>query len=427
MEHSILPSALERQRAIYLKGAAGLRPIVPFSFEKLEKEAARNLSPEAFAYIAGGAGNESTMRSNCSDFDRWKIQPRMMRDVSEIDLSVEIFGKRWPSPLLTAPIGVLEMAHSEADLAVARAAASLQIPMIFSNQASVPMEKCAAEMGQSPRWMQLYWSKSNELVANLARRAEACGCSAIVLTADTTMLGWRTRDLDLASLPFLKGMGIAQYTSDPVFQKLMLEPDPNPPAKPTITVETIRTLIASNKRHPGPFFENLRSGRGLRAVRKFTQLYTNPALNWSFLEFLRQQTSLPILLKGILHPDDARLAIEAGASGIYVSNHGGRQVDGSISAIAALPAIAAEVAGRVPIIIDSGIRGGADVFKCLALGASAVAIGRPYCYGLALAGEAGVREVLLNFLADFELTMRLSGCRNIAECRLFGEEKQRFW
>lgn len=407
--------ALDRQRETYLKGAAGQLPSIPFDPVLLEKKADAAMPPDAAAYIIGGAGRESTMADNRTGFDRWKIVPRMMRDASQADLSVEIFGKKWPSPFLTAPIGVLEMAHKSADLAVARAAAGLGIPMVFSNQASVPMEKCAAAMGSSPRWMQLYWSKNNDLVASLARRAEDCGCSAIVLTADTTMLGWRNRDLDRASLPFLKGMGIAQYTSDPVFQKLLEVPPTANAPKPVINFHTISTLIQANRRYPGPFFENLKSGRGLKAVRKFIEIYTNPALNWSYFEFLRKQTSLPILIKGILHPDDARLAIETGFDGIYVSNHGGRQVDGSVSAIESLPGIVEIVQKKLPIIFDSGIQGGADAFKAIAIGASAVAIGRPFCYGLAIAGEAGVREVLLNFLSEFELTMRLSGCRSIAE------------
>ncbi|MBX2890372.1 MAG: alpha-hydroxy-acid oxidizing protein [Saprospiraceae bacterium] len=413
-------NALERQRAVYIGGAAGVRQVVPFDGAALELRAKEKMSAEAFAYIAGGAGLERTMAANLSGFDRWRIVPRMLRNVEERDASTDFFGKKIPAPFFLAPIGVLEMAHPEADLAVAKAAAAFGVPYIFSNQASVPMEQCAAAMGDAPRVFQLYWSRSNDLVANFLRRAEACGCSAIVVTLDTTMLGWRTRDLDLATLPFLKGMGIAQYTSDPVFQRLLDESDPAPRPKTKVTWDAIRTLLASSRRYPGGFWGNLRSGRGLAAVRKFTQIYSRPNITWSDLPFLREHTQLPIVLKGILHPDDAKKALDYGADGIYVSNHGGRQVDGSIGAIEALPNVLEAVRGKVPVLFDSGIRGGADAFKALALGATAVGIGRPYCYALAVNGQAGVEELLDNWFSDFELTMGLAGCKNVAEVQAAG-------
>jgi lactate 2-monooxygenase len=279
------------------------------------------------------------------------------------------------------------------------------------------MEECARELGETPSFFQLYWSTSNDLVASFAQRAEKCGCRAIVVTLDTTLLGWRTNDLDLGYLPFLRGMGIAQYTSDPVFDRLIsgdgdeLASSP----RPRITPETVKTLVALTRNYPDRFDRALSSGKARAAVQTFTQIYSRPSLAWEDLQFLREQTSLPILLKGILHPDDARRALDEGIDGIWVSNHGGRQVDGAISTIAALPGIAEAVGGRLPIIFDSGIRGGADAFKALALGATAIGIGRPYCYGLAIAGQVGVREVLENFQADFDLTLGLSGYRSIAE------------
>jgi lactate 2-monooxygenase len=408
-------NALDRQRAVYLSGAVGIRQKIPFDSALLEWRASEKMTPEAFAYIAGGAGLERTMAANIGAFDHWRIVPRMLRNVESRDLSADFFGKKILAPFFLAPIGVLEMAHPEADLAVAKAASAVGIPCIFSNQASVPMEQCAAAMGDSPRLFQLYWSRSNELVANFLRRAEACGCSAVVVTLDTSMLGWRTRDLDLASLPFLKGMGIAQYTSDPVFQRLLDEPDDAPRPKTKLTWDAIRTLIAASRRHPGTFWENLRTGRGIKAVRKFTQIYSRPNITWNDLPFLREHTHLPIILKGVLHPDDAKKALDYGVDGIYVSNHGGRQVDGSIGAIEALPKIAEAVREKVPVLFDSGVRGGADAFKAMALGASAVGIGRPYCYALAIGGQAGVEELLENWMADFELTMGLAGCKNVAE------------
>jgi lactate 2-monooxygenase len=399
-----------------LKGFAGILPTVPFKFSSLEKAAKKVLPEKAFAYIAGGAGLEHTMRSNTRGFENFPIVPRMLRDVSIRDTSIELFGRKLPSPFFICPIGVLEMVHPDADVAVAKSAKSCDIPMIFSNQASKPMEEVASMMGDGMRMFQLYWSKSNDLVASFVQRAERSGCSAIVVTLDTTMLGWRTRDLNLAYLPFLEGKGIAQYTSDPVFQKLMDEPDLSPPVKRTITLASIAGLIELSKNYPGNrFLKKLKSGRPLKAVQKFISIYSNPAVTWNDLKFLRTVTKLPIILKGILHSDDATRAIDYGVDGIYVSNHGGRQVDGSISTMDALPEIVKAVNSQIPILFDSGIRGGADAFKALALGATAVGIGRPYVYALALAGEYGVTELLKNYMADFELTMGLAGCTTVKE------------
>ena len=374
------------------------------------------MSERAFAYVAGGAGAERSMAANRAAFDRCRIVPRMLRDVSMRDTSVELLGLKLPSPLLLAPVGILELAHPSADEAVAKAAGALGVPYIFSNQASVPMERAAAAMGSTPHFFQLYWSKSRDLVASFVQRAEACGSRAIVVTLDTTMLGWRTRDLDLAYLPFLHGMGIAQYTSDPVFQRLLDENSlPTQAAKRRITLDTVLGLLSMAQRYPGSTWAALRSGRALRAVRQFVGIFSNPAITWDDLPFLRQQTRLPILLKGILHPDDARRAVDAGLDGIVVSNHGGRQVDGSIAAFDALPGVVQAVNGQIPVLFDSGIRTGADVVKALALGAKAVCVGRPYVYGLALGGERGVEAVLQHLLADFELTMGLSGRRSVQE------------
>lgn len=406
----------ERQRSIFVQGVAGRRPTVPVDARALEEEARRVMTPEAFAYVAGGAGGESTMDANRAAFERWRIVPRMLRDVSVRDTSVTLFGQRLPSPLLLAPIGVLEMAHPEADLAVARAAASAGVPFIFSNQASVPMEETARAMGDAPRWFQLYWSRSDALVESFVRRAETSGCGAIVLTLDTTMLGWRPRDLELGSLPFLRGMGIAQYTSDPVFLSSLAEPlEDAPAASAPVTAASLRAFAQMVRRHPGSLREKLRSGAPRAAVQRFVATYSRPSLTWKDLAFLRGLTRLPVLLKGILHPDDARLAVEHGMDGIVVSNHGGRQVDGAIGALDALPSVVDAVGGRVPVLFDSGARGGSDVYKAIALGAAAVCLGRPYVYGLAVAGEEGVREVAANVMADFDLTMGLAGCTSIAE------------
>jgi lactate 2-monooxygenase len=404
-----------RQQEIYLGGLRGRKPAVPISAERLEERARKKMSRRGFAYIAGSAGLESTAAANRESFERWHIVPRMLHDVSSRDLSVELFGRRLPAPFLLAPIGALEMAHREADRAAATAAADEGIPAIFSNQASVSMETCAAAMGDAPRWFQLYWSTSDELVASLVGRAEACGCEAIVVTLDTTMFGWRPRDLDLAFLPFVYAQGIAQYTSDPVFQRLVDARGAASMPVGRVTPRAALSLLRLSRRYPGSFWSNLRSRRPIAGVWQFVETYSRPSLSWADLPWLRERTKLPILLKGVLHPEDARTALEHGVDGLIVSTHGGRQVDGALGALDALPPIVEAVAGRIPVLLDSGIRGGADAFKAIALGARAVLIGRPYAYGLAIAGEQGVRDVIRNFIAELDLTLGLAGCTSLAE------------
>ncbi len=402
-----------RQAEIYLAGLRGRRPRVPANSVELERRAEKAMSRRGFAYIAGGAGCESTVAANRAAFERWRIVPRFLNDVSVRDTSVELFGRRVPVPFLLAPIGVLEMAHREADIAAARGAAVEGVPFIISSQASHPMEEIAAAIGSAPRWYQLYFSFSTELATSFVHRAEACGCEAIVLTLDTTMLGWRIRDLDLAFLPFILGKGIAQYVNDPEFQRRLEEVEPPPAGRPNLAA--IRALLSLSRAYPGSTWRNLVSSRPRAAARLFMEIFPRPSLNWEDVAYLRETTRLPILLKGVLHPDDARRALDHGVDGIVVSNHGGRQVDGAIASLEALPPIVDAVAGRAPVLLDSGIRGGADIFKALALGARAVLIGRPYCYALAIAGANGVREVIQNLRADFDLTMGLAGCASVAD------------
>jgi lactate 2-monooxygenase len=408
-----------RQGAIYRAGSLGRRPRVPTGWHALEDAARRAMSPEAFAYVAGSAGLESTAAANRAAFDRWQVVPRALRDVRGRTLDVDLFGRRLPAPLLLAPIGVLEMAHPDADLAVGRAAAGAGLPAVLSSQASVPMESVAAAMGTSPRWFQLYASSVDDLSDSFVRRAEAAGCEAIVLTVDTTHLGWRCRDLDLGYLPFAHGLGIAQYTSDPVFAGLVDEHLSRPPsARPKVTVGALRTLRDISRAYPGGFWSNVRSPRPRAAVETFLDVFSRPGLSWPDLARLRTLTRLPLLVKGVLHPDDARRAVEMGADGLIVSNHGGRQVDGSVAALDALPGIVGAVAPDLPVLFDSGIRGGSDIVKALCLGARAVLVGRPYVYGLALSGEQGVRDVLDNLVADLDLTLGLMGCSSLADLKL---------
>jgi lactate 2-monooxygenase len=373
---------VQRQMEIYQNGLKGEKPGLPLAPDDLERKARDVLPIEAFTYVAGGAGGEDTARANREAFRRWRIVPRFLRDVTRRDMSVSLLGTRIPAPLLLAPIGVQGMLHPEAELAVARAARTLGVPLVLSTVSSKPLEAVAQVMEPAPRWFQLYWPKDFELAASLVTRAERAGFSAIVVTLDTYLLGWRERDLQLGWLPFLQGQGLANFLSDPVFRAALPAPPEQDPAA---------------------------------AVRHFFQIATNPALTWNDLTFLRKRTRLPIVLKGVLHPDDARKAVDHGAAAVIVSNHGGRQVDGAVAALDALPAVVEAVAGRAEILFDSGIRRGADVFKALALGARCVLLGRPYCYGLAIGGEAGVREVLRNLLADMELTLGLAGCSSYAE------------
>jgi isopentenyl diphosphate isomerase/L-lactate dehydrogenase-like FMN-dependent dehydrogenase len=407
-----------RQARIYQEGVSGRRPRVPVAWTRLEAAARRAMSRAAYAYVAGAAGLEDTMAANREGFARWRIVPRVLRDVSARDPGVELFGRRLPGPLLLCPVGVLELAHPQADVAVARAAAAEGVPLIISNQASCPMETIAAAMGDAPRWFQLYWSTEDGVVESLVQRAEAIGAEAIVVTLDTTMLGWRPRDLDIASLPFAHGRGIAQYTSDPAFARVVSERMEAPAGDrptPRPTLSALRTLIEITRAHPGGFLSNLRSPRPRASVETFLDTYSRPSLTWADLAFVRSRTKLPILLKGVLHPADAARALDEGMDGIVVSNHGGRQLDGAVAAIDALPGVTEAVAGRAPVLLDSGVRGGADVFKALALGASAACIGRPYVYGLAVGGEDGVRDVVQNLLAEFDLTLGLAGLSSVRD------------
>ncbi|HTK40844.1 MAG TPA: alpha-hydroxy-acid oxidizing protein [Gemmatimonadales bacterium] len=368
-----------RQIEIYNRGS-----LVPVGAEALEQRACELLSREALGYLAGGAGSEDTMRANLAAFRRWRIEPRVLRDLSCRAWSTSLFDTQVPAPVLLAPVGVQGLFHQEGELASARAGASLGVPVILSSASSVALEDVAAAMGNAPRWFQLYWSADPDVAISFVRRAERAGFSAIVVTVDCPILAWRERDLANAYTPFLHGHGIANYLTDPAFCAKL----PCPPAQ-----------------DPAP------------AIRRFVEVFGNAALTWEDLGGLRRHTGLPILVKGILHPDDAERALDVGVDGIVVSNHGGRQVDGAVASLDALPRVAERVGGRVPVLLDGGIRRGADAVKALALGASAVLLGRLYAWGLAVGGEAGVREVLLNFLADFDLTAGLSGCTCVRDLR----------
>jgi isopentenyl diphosphate isomerase/L-lactate dehydrogenase-like FMN-dependent dehydrogenase len=367
------------QYEIYLAGLAGQEPAHPMSWAGWEAAAAATLDEGPRDYLFGGAGSEDSMRANLEAFRRWRIVPRMLRDVEERDMATELLGTPMPAPVLMAPIGVQTILHEDGELASARAAASLGVPVIASTAASHAQEEIAEAAGDGPRWYQLYWPRGEELAASFVSRAEAAGYSALVVTLDTPLLGWRPRDLVGAYLPFLRGIGVANYFADPVFRSaLERSPEEDPQA----------------------------------AIGHFVGVFSNPSVTWDDLAWLRDQTSLPIVLKGVLHPDDAREAVARGVDGVVVSNHGGRQVDGAIASLDALPGVVAAAGDDLTVLCDSGIRSGADAFKALALGARAVLLGRPAMWGLAVGGEEGVRTVLRSFLGELDVTLALSGHRS---------------
>lgn len=409
-----------RQAEIYSAGVSGVKPRVPTSFEALERAAHEASSPKGWAYVAGGAGEGRTMRNNRAAFDRWAIVPRMAHGGATRDLSVDVVGTRLSSPLLLAPVGAGQLIDRDADLHTARAAASTGVPYVFTNQGGTPMEEAAAEMGDTPHWVQLYWSTDEGLVDSLIGRAEASGAKALVVTLDTTILGWRPQDLTLGSLPFAQGLGIGQYTSDPRFRELVAERVAAAKAAGAssdvkITLQAIRSLISITKNYPGRFVENLRSPMPRASVETFLDIYSNPGLSWEHLATLQHRTSLPVVLKGILHPDDARRAFDLGVDAIVVSNHGGRQVDSSIASLDALIAVREAIGPEPTVLLDSGIRTGADVFMALAHGADACLLGRPYMYGMAIAGQQGVEEVIGNIVAELDLTMALTGATRASD------------
>jgi L-lactate dehydrogenase (cytochrome) len=364
------------QDEIYLGGIGDAKAVLPANLSALEDLARERMAPESFDYICGGAGTEDSVRENTAAFRRWRIVPRMLTDVSAASYASTVLGTRLAAPILLGPVGVLRIAHPDGELAVARAAEAAGVPMVLSTAASYSIEEVAEANGDGQRWFQLYWPKDQDVAASFLSRAKTAGFSVLVLTLDTRLLGYRPRDLDNAFLPFLRGIGNQNYFSDPAF----------------------------TARLPGPAAEHQDA-----AILHWAQTFGDPSLTWADLPFLRDNWSGPIVLKGIQSVQDAKRAADAGMDGIVVSNHGGRQVDGGIAALDALPAIAATVSPELTVLFDSGVRGGADIVKALALGARAVLIARPYAYALGLAGQEGVVHVLRALRQDFELTMRLSG------------------
>ena len=373
----------DHQVSIYAAGMlAGQTPAWTTDLASLERHAAEVLPPEALGYIVPSAGGGSTARANVAAFEQWRIVPRMLRDHATRDLSTEVLGTPMAAPVLLGPVGVQTLAHPEGELATARAAAALGLTYVHSTQAGHSIEQAAEANGDGERWFQLYWPTHDELCESFLSRAQASGYSTLVLTLDTTLLGWRPKDLDRGYLPFLANQGIANYTSDPVFSAMLDKPAEEDPAT---------------------------------AGLAFAGVFPNPGLSWEQLPWLRERWDGPIVLKGVQHVDDARRAVDAGVQGIVVSNHGGRQVDGAVASLDVLPGIAEAVGEQLTVLFDSGVRSGPDVLKALALGADAVLLGRPYLYGLALGGQEGVEHVLRCLLAELDLTMGNAGCSTLAD------------
>jgi lactate 2-monooxygenase len=377
-----VPNYGDLQTEIYLAGLSGTVPSLPMTFSELERRAELTMHPGTWSYVAGGAGDEHTQRTNRSAFDHWGLVPRMLRATTERDLSVELFGISLPTPLFLSPIGVIGICTQDGhgDLATARASAATGIPMVASTLTEDPMEDVAPASGETPGFFQLYCPTDPEVAESLVRRAEQAGYRGIVVTLDTWVTGWRPRDLATSNFPQLRGRCLANYFSDPVFRSRLEKPPEEDPGS---------------------------------AILTWAMMFGRP-LAWDDLAWLRSLTDLPLVLKGICHPDDARRAVDAGADGIYVSTHGGRQANGGLAAVDCLADVAAAVPD-VPVLFDSGVRSGSDVVKALALGASAVGIGRPYAYAAALGGTDGIVHVLRTILAEADLLMAVDGYPTVAD------------
>jgi 4-hydroxymandelate oxidase len=359
----------------------------PLNLAEYETAARERMDEGAFAYYAGGAGDEWTMAENERAFERHRLLPRVLVDVGRPELAITLLGTRLAMPVLIAPTALHRLAHPEGERATARAAAAAGTILCVSTIASVPMEEVAAAAPGAPRWFQVYVHRDRGLTEDMVRRAEACGFGALVLTVDTPALGRRERDVRAAfDLP--AGVTLANLEVSAASRA------------------AVGAGVTTSAGDPHAEFEGF---------ARHAHDHLDPTITWDAIGWLASLSKLPVLVKGVLHPLDGRLAVEHGVAGVIVSNHGGRQLDGVPASLDALPAVAEAVAGRVPVLMDGGVRRGTDVLKALALGASAVLIGRPVLWGLAAAGEEGVRHVLQMIRDEVELALTLSGRPRVAD------------
>jgi 4-hydroxymandelate oxidase len=354
---------------IELAALAAANPVDVADFEALARE---RLAGMVYDYIAGAAGDEISLRRNRAAFDALLLKPRVLRDVSRLDTGAELFGRQLKYPILLAPTAYHRLVHPEGECATARGAgAAGGTTMVVSALATTTFAEIATAAG-GPLWFQLYVQRDRAFTRDLVQRVEAEGCQAICITVDTPCLGTRNRemrcrfglppDLERANLRGIKGARASHFDESGVYSDIL-----------------------------------------------------DPTLTWEGIDWLRSFAKVPLLLKGILAPEDARLAVEHGVAGLIVSNHGARNLDTTPATIEALPAVAAAVGGRVPILLDGGVRRGTDVVKALALGARAVLIGRPYLWALAAAGAHGVERLLKILQTELLAAMALCGCRTLAD------------
>ncbi|GAW12277.1 hypothetical protein ANO14919_016400 [Xylariales sp. No.14919] len=385
-----LPSTFgDYQSEIYTRGMVqGSLPPLTTDSNKLRLQAKKVMREDAYNYIAGGAGEGATMDANRLAFRQWKIVPRVMRPNAPRDLKVTLFGERYDSPVLMAPVGGQEVYHKEKDIGTAAACAELNVPFIMSTVATSSIQEVVAASGDNPRWFQLYWPMDDEITASILKTVKAAGFKVLVITVDTARIAWRPADLDTAFIPFITGLGNTLVFADPVFRRKFAERS-NGATPEEAPVEASSYWLG--------------------------EAFSGDSYPWERLDVIKKHWDGPIVLKGIQHPDDAVLAVQHGVSGIVVSNHGGRQVDGAVGSLEMLPEIVEAVGDKITVLFDSGIRTGADIVKALALGARAVLVGRPVMYGLGIAGKVGARHVLASLLADLDGTMGLAGVKSVAD------------
>ena len=379
-----MPHYGDFQTLIYGAGLSGVQPTLPVDFATLKARAEAAMPPSVLNYVQGGCGDEFTQDENARAFHHWGMVPRMMVDCTERDLSIDLYGRKLASPLFMAPIGVTGIVTQDqhGDLAAARASAMTGVPLCASTLSNDPLEDVKRACGDTPALFQLYTPRDKDVAASLVGRAEAAGYDAIVVTLDTWVTGWRPRDLNVSNFPQLRGAVLTNYFVDPAFRKLLAK----------APEEDLRTAIGTW----GATFGKV--------------------LTWDDLPWLKSLTKLPIVLKGICHPDDARRAVALGVDAIGISNHGGRQLDAAPAPVEMIAPVRAAVGGAVPLIVDGGVRGGEDIMRCLASGADFVLLGRAFLYAAAALGGARGPAALIALLGDeLDRAMTQSGCRRIAE------------